>query len=190
MSNFTNRRVVTGHDATGKAIFTSDDLAPVVHTSSMRPGFAINEIWITSGSASEMNAAGDPTDRPRSLEPPSNGTIYRMVIFPPEKNYIDAIGNDQASRDKIHAAYKDMGAPGAAVEAKDPRHPFMHRTKTVDYGIVLSGEMTLILDDSETVLRPGDTVVQRATNHAWSNRGDVPCVMLFVLFYLDKGPAV
>jgi mannose-6-phosphate isomerase-like protein (cupin superfamily) len=187
-SSFKNRRVVTGHDENGKAIFVSDGPAPVVHTSPVRPGFAINEIWITSGSAAEMNAPGDPTERPRCLEPPENGTIYRLVVFPPEKDYIHKIGNDQATRDQIRAAFafKDTDSHGPAVETKAPPHPFMHKTKTVDYGIVLSGEMTLVLDDSVAVLRPGDTVVQRATNHAWSNRGDVPCVMAFVLFYLGK----
>lgn len=177
------RRVVTGHDELGKAVVVSDGLTPSVHTSPVRPGFALNEVWITSCTPAELDGGGDPTDGPRSLEPPAGGTIFRMVSFPPEKDYIDKIGRDAESRERIQAAFafREGGAARPAIEVKEPPHPFMHRSKTLDYGVVLSGEMTLVLDDSETVLRPGDVVVQRGTNHAWANRGDVPCVMAFVL---------
>jgi len=183
-TEFKNRRVVTGHDASGKGIVVSDGPAPTVHTVPLRPGFAINEIWITSGTAEEMNSSGDPTDRPRAISPPPNGTIFRIVLFPPEKNYINDVLNDPDSRAKVHASYSVMGAPGAAVDLKNQPHPFMHKTDTLDYGVVLSGEMHLVMDDTVVLLRPGDSLVQRATNHAWSNRGDVPCVIAFVLSHL------
>jgi quercetin dioxygenase-like cupin family protein len=66
-------------------------------------------------------------------------------------------------------------------EDENPPHPLMHRTDTVDYGIVLSGEIYLVLDKQETLLKAGDVVVQRGTNHAWSNRSDKPCRMAFIL---------
>ena len=63
----------------------------------------------------------------------------------------------------------------------DNRHPLMHRSETIDYGVVLSGEIVLVLDKEEVELKAGDVFVQRATNHAWSNRSNLPCRIAFVL---------
>jgi len=96
--------------------------------------------------------------------------------MPPES---EALRNfDPAAAKKIFEA---MGQVEASTFEEGGRHPLMHRTETVDYGIVLSGELTLLLDDSEVKLQAGDMVVQRGTNHAWSNRSDKPCIIAFIL---------
>ncbi len=167
------RRVVTGHDANGKSIVVSDGFAPAVRTSPERPGHCSTDIWRTEGAPAPIGNDPDPTSAvgPRQLKPPKCGTVIRVSEMPPESQ---ALRNfDPATAKKVlgqASTFKEGG-----------RHPLMHRTETVDYCIVLSGELTLILDDSEVTLQAGDMVVQRGTNHAWSNRSDKPCIIAFVL---------
>jgi len=78
-------------------------------------------------------------------------------------------------------AFAEYGASEAHDKGEKSRHAFMHRTDTVDYGICLEGEMTMVLDDSEVVMHKGDVCIQRGTNHAWANRSDKPCIMAFIL---------
>jgi mannose-6-phosphate isomerase-like protein (cupin superfamily) len=179
------RRVVTGHSKEGMAIIASDGTVPIVHYAPLRPGYSMNEVWVTRSMPAVIDQEGEPTDRPRSVEPPPNGTVCRIIEFPPEASWISNI--DAA---KAKEAYASLGSRHAVPDMENPPHPLMHRTKTVDYGIVLSGEIYLIVDDGETLLKPGDVVVQCGTNHAWANRSDKPCRMAFVLIDGDwKGPA-
>ena len=83
--------------------------------------------------------------------------------------------------EKAKAAFEAMGAGGASTFGKNQRHPFMHRTETVDYAVVLEGEIVMLLDDDEVHLKAGDVLIQRGTNHAWSNRSNKPAKMLYVL---------
>ena len=170
------RRVVTGHNADGKAIVVSDAITPVVHYAPLRPGYSMNEIWATNSAPAIIDQPGEPTERPRSIAPDRNGTVCRIIEFPPEASWIGNIDPEKAK-----AAFESLGSREAATEMEKPPHPLMHRTRTVDYGIVLAGEIYLVLDEGETLLKPGDVVVQRGTNHAWSNRSDKPCRMAFVL---------
>ncbi len=171
------RRVVTGHDRDGKAIIASDGPTPIVRYAPLRPGYSSSEVWATYSAPAVIDRAGEATDRPHSIEPPRNGTVCRVIEFGPEAAWIGGI--DAA---KAKAVFGSLGSPEAsAVGTEKPPHPLMHRTKTVDYGIVLSGEIYLVVDEGETLLRPGDVVVQCGTNHAWSNRSDKPCRMAFIL---------
>jgi mannose-6-phosphate isomerase-like protein (cupin superfamily) len=170
------RRVVTGHSKEGKAIIASDGTVPIVHYAPLRPGYSMNEVWVTRSMPAVIDQEGEPTDRPRSVEPPPNGTVCRIIEFPPEASWISNI--DAA---KAKEAYASLGSRHAVPDMKNPPHPLMHRTKTLDYGIVLSGEIYLVVDEGETLLKPGDVVVQCGTNHAWANRSDKPCRMVFVL---------
>ena len=111
-----------------------------------------------------------------SLEPPANGAVFRVIEFPPEIDWIDNI-----DREAAHASFTQFGAAHAADTSEAPPHPLMHRTETIDYAICLEGEIWLVLDDSEVLMKAGDTCVQRGTNHAWSNRTDKPCSMAFIL---------
>jgi quercetin dioxygenase-like cupin family protein len=138
------RRIVTGHDASGKSVILSDTPSP--KTTDIGTA-AFHEIWVTEATPVQIPAGEpEPTDRPIRVGPPANGVMIRFT---------------------------DM-APGA----ESP----MHRTETLDVGVVLEGETWLLLDDgSETRVGPGDAVVQRGTNHAWANRSDRNVRMVFVL---------
>ena len=138
------RRIVTGHDASGRSVVLSDGPNP----KTLDVGTAaFHEVWITDRTPAPIAATeSDPTDRPVRTPPPANGVLVRFT---------------------------EMG-PGA----ESP----MHRTETLDVGIVLEGETWLLLDDgSETRVGVGDAVVQRATNHAWANRSDRPAQMVFAM---------
>ena len=165
------RRVVTGHDARGRSVIVSDGLSPHVLTIPGRTDFGLTNLWITDGAPASNAGNADAAARPVVLEPPRSGTIFRIVEFPPDRA---PGGFDRA------AAFKAMGA-GHAMDPDASRHPGMHKTDTVDYALVLSGEIWALMDDGETMLRAGDTLVQRGTNHAWSNRSDRPCLVAFIL---------
>jgi quercetin dioxygenase-like cupin family protein len=138
------RRIVTGHDASGRSVVLSD--APTPKTLDIGTA-AFHEVWITDHMPVDIEASQpEPTDRPVRTPPPAEGVGVRFTEM----------------------------APGGASP--------MHRTETVDVGVVLEGETWLLLDDgSETLCRPGDAVVQRGTNHAWENRSDRPVRMVFVM---------
>ena len=110
------------------------------------------------------------------IHPPPHGTVFRISEIAPET---EAVRN--MDPEKAKEVVKAMGAENASTFGQNKRHPFMHRTETVDYAVVLEGEVVMLLDDEEVHLRAGDVVIQRGTNHAWSNRSDKPVKMLYVL---------
>jgi quercetin dioxygenase-like cupin family protein len=143
------RRVVTGHDARGRSVFTSD--GPVPAAGAAPSGSLFYELWATDAAPAPIDTSPtdtgptDPAAGPLSVSPAPNGTKIRINELPP-----------------------GAGSP-------------MHRTQTVDYGIVLDGEVVLVLEDSETVLRAGDVVVQRGTSHRWENRSATTARVAFIL---------
>jgi len=165
------RRVVTGHDESGRSVIASDGPSPHVMTLPGRTDFGMTNLWITDGSPARNEGNADAAARPIVLEPPAGGTIFRVVEFPPEKS-----GGPFDRR----AAFAAMGA-AHAMDPDGSRHPGMHKTATVDYAIVLSGEIHALMDRGETLLKAGDCLVQRGTNHAWSNRSEAPCLVAFIL---------
>ena len=174
MANDT-RRIVTGHNENGKAIIQHDTAAPVFLPAS-RPGVEVTNLWLTTETPAKL---ADTTDRVQgqvALTPPSHGTVFRIVEFSPEKDWIE-----QVDRQAARESFASFGVEQALDEAEKPRHPFMHKTETIDYAIVLSGECYMLLDDSEVLVTAGDVIIQRGTNHAWSNRSDRPCRIAFVL---------
>ncbi len=179
------RRIVTGHDAAGKAIVLEDGPAPAVVTNPQRPNYFSAQIWATHATPVPLAAVErDPTAQKLALAAPANGTVIRVIQFPPEDpsiHKLDAIG--------ARAIFAAIGGEKASTFKPGGPHPLMHRTETVDYGIVLEGEITLVLDDSEVIVRAGDVVVQRGTNHAWSNRSGKPCRVAFILIdgRFDRG---
>ena len=176
MSFPTIRRIVTGHDSAGKAVISSQGPLPTVAEIAAIPGTVFHEVWSTAAAPATVDNGADPTLAPLMLPPPKAGTRIRFVDIPPDTPELLAHG---AARMK--AAFAQIGDESAStVQAHSP-HPLMHRTESVDYGIVIEGELTLVLDDSEVALKPGDVVVQRGTNHAWANRSGRPCRMLFIL---------
>jgi mannose-6-phosphate isomerase-like protein (cupin superfamily) len=170
------RRVVTGHDAEGKAVITIDDDCPHYATSPVQAELRSYEVWETEGMPVPIgNGDRDPMDRPHQMQPIPNGCRIRIADIPPD--------TPELRDPKAIATYfSALGTPeaGTALQQAQP-HPLMHKTETIDYGIVIEGELTLILDDSEVTLKPGDVCVQRGTNHAWSNRTDTVTRIAFVL---------
>ncbi|MEO9528722.1 cupin domain-containing protein [Roseibium sp.] len=166
------RRVVTGHDQNGVAIVESDVIASHKLQRPSRPGVTLTNFWISDGTPAEYDGAVETCDGPFILHPPRNGSVFRVVEFLPEDPEVMATLDGKA-------AFAEMGAGDNIVE--NARHPFMHRTDSLDYAVVLTGEIYMLLDEDEVLLKAGDTVVQRGTNHAWSNRGTEPCSIVFVL---------
>lgn len=171
------RRVVTGHDADGKAIVVSDGPAPFAISNPQRPGYVSTDIWRTNATPAPIAARPDePTLGPRRQMPEKNGTVIRVNRVMPETEDIRRLTPEDSKR--IFAA---LGNEPASTFGKSGRHPLMHRTETIDYAVILSGEIYCVLDDTEVLLKAGDILVQCGTNHAWSNRSHAPCDILFVL---------
>ena len=169
-------RVVTGHDDGGKAVVAFNGPLPTVVEIQAIPGTVFHEVWSTSSTPAPVDNGPDPTLGALMLPPPKHGTRVRFVDIPPDTQQFLAHGAAD-----MKAAFSQIGDPKASTVRAHSPHPLMHRTESVDYGIVIDGEMTLVLDDSEVLLKPGSVVVQRGTNHAWANRSGRPCRMLFVL---------
>tara|TARA_R110000751_G_scaffold234229_6_gene335628 strand:- start:433 stop:969 length:537 start_codon:yes stop_codon:yes gene_type:complete len=166
------RRLVTGHDENGVAKVIRDDIADCILQRPTRPGITLTNLWQIDQSPAQMERHDDPVEGPLILHPPKNGSVFRIVQFNPEDP--DVIANIDGK-----AAFAAMGAGANVVE--NGRHPYMHRTDSIDYSIVLSGEMYMMMDEEDVLVKAGDVVIQQGTNHAWSNRGTEPCLMMFVL---------
>jgi mannose-6-phosphate isomerase-like protein (cupin superfamily) len=147
------RRVVTGHDASGKSVVLSDG-APPQHHSMRGPtvGADFHELWSDADAIPELNSVEErePNERPFTIMPPAGHLVRILDVYP----------------------LKDGG-----------KRTYMHRTRTLDYVVVIEGELVLILDDSEATLRPGDVVVQRGTDHAWENRSE--SIARAAFFHID-----
>lgn len=175
--NKTFRRIVTGHDADGKAIISSDESPQRTYMIGGPNGARFHEVWNTNQSPALINnKVGEPEQEGLVLSPPRNGTRIRVIDFPPEGDDIRNLSKEAALEH-----FKTMGGQDASSAGGVSPHPLMHRTQTVDYGIVLEGELTLILDRAETKLKAGDIVIQRGTNHAWANRTSKNCRVAFIL---------
>lgn len=167
-------RVVTGHAADGKAVVSIDGALPTITEFEAVPGMVFHEVWETSGTPAPVGNGGDPTIGAVMHQAPKNGTRIRFVDMPPDETYLA-----EASV-RVKNLFDEVNHPeGLTVKAGSP-HPMMHRTESIDYGIVIEGEVTLVLDDSEVDLKVGSVVVQRGTNHAWANRSGKPCRVLFI----------
>jgi len=158
------RRVVTGH-RDGRAVVLFDSAAP---NQKLREasGVVSTLLWVTDETPANVSGSTDRASREIGVPPPLRGSIFRVVDFPPESG--------TRSRD---AVLKEMGV----ADHGGARHPGMHRTRSVDYAVVLEGEIDMLLDASEVHLKAGDVLVQQGTNHAWVNRGTAPCRIAFVL---------
>ena len=170
------RRIVTGHDVQGKSVITID--GPQARSLGEEAG-GLYELWNTDGN--EINTL-DEIDRADSevlLSPPNGGTQFRyfQINHTPEGVPADLIEEATAQ------AFEKMGAAHHRVDTT--RHPAMHKTKTIDYIILLKGDVTLLLDNEEVDLKPFDVVVQRGTNHAWVNNGNEPALFIAVLIDSD-----
>jgi naringenin degradation protein FdeH len=165
------RRVVTGHDANGKAIVLMDGAAP--NQKLRNAGIVSTLMWATDETPADISGAKDRADREMGVPPPPAGSVLRVVDFPP-------VTADATAKLDQAALHREMGLSGHATGA-GTRHPFTHRTRSIDYAIVLEGEIDMLLDDSEVHLKAGDILVQQGTNHAWVNNSKANCRIAFVL---------
>jgi hypothetical protein len=152
------RRLVTGHNENGESVFLSVGEPPQFHTR-RGPGVEFFEFWRTTATPVPLSEreSREPNERlPLRIPPDPDGTIIRIL--------------------DIHPGHVQYMPPRA-----DGRHRGMHRTETLDYGIMIEGELWLLLDNTEQQIRPGDVVIQRGTDHAWENRSDETARIAFVL---------
>ena len=171
------RRVVTTHDETGKAVVLFDGIAPNTKVRKIG-GFVSTLLWVTDSAPARLSGQRDRADVNIGVAPPPNGAVFRIVDFPPITGDLANVDHEQL--------IKDLGATHKGQAGQAPRHPFMHRTKSVDFAVVLEGEIEMLLDDSEVHLEAGEVVVQQGTNHAWVNRGTETCRIAFVLIDAEE----
>ncbi|MEP7311660.1 MAG: cupin domain-containing protein [Pseudomonadota bacterium] len=159
------RRVVTGLDENSHAVVLFDGRIPLTGDNPSA------NFWITDSYPPSLSK-DDSANRPIGVSPPINGTKFRIVEFMP----LDAAAEAKLPPDMIMKGVSPVPAKGIPV-----KHPMMHRTRSLDYAVILKGEIDMILDDMSVHLKEGDMIVQQATNHGWVNRGTKPCRILFVL---------
>jgi Cupin domain len=163
------RRIVTGHDAEGKSIVAIDGLAT-----------EFGAYWQTGGAPADNRSTGDAGQLVNALEPPPSGSIFRFATIAPEDPKLTREEREVATAKMFARIHAEHCRPDTT------RDPGMHKTKTVDYVILLSGEVSLMLDRGEVKLKPFDVVVQRGTNHAWINKGKEPAIIAAVLIDAEK----
>ena len=165
------RRVVTGQDGRGRSIIARDGPAPSVLEIAAMPGLVLSDLWETASAPADNRDPRDAAERPVHLEPAPQGTIFRIVDFPPDTAW-------RGTADKKQA-FAQIAAAHTTDDTSDDA--MMHKTASVDYAIVIEGEIWAVMDDGETRLRAGDVLVQRGTNHSWSVRTQTPARVAFIL---------
>ena len=170
------RRIVTGHDEEGKSIISID--GPPARSIGEEVG-GLFELWNTDGNSIDTLDSLDRADQDIILSPPEGGTKFRyfQINSTPEGIPMEVMQEIAAD------AFEKIGAAHHRIDTS--RHPAMHKTETIDYIILLKGDVTLILDKEEVTLEPFDVVVQRGTNHAWVNNGTEPALLIAVLIDSD-----
>ena len=164
------RRIVTGVNKAGLSHFVSDEPTPNNFMADYAPSF-VQIVWATGDSAAEGEDPAAPGQKFGFHSP--NGSILRIVDFPPDTMY-----NTEALTDFLDA--------NEVRDVTEPRHFWFHKTESLDYAICLEGEIYAMMDDGETVMHAGDVLIQRATNHSWSNRSNKYCRMAFILLDLNQ----
>ena len=173
------RRVVTGHNAQGKSIFIMDGPSPGTRNAGAA-GVTSTDLWKTFATPASNKGNAEGLDGDFRLPPPKSGSVFRVVAYPPDAQRF-------AAMEKADPKAEEASGMAHARDRNNPRHRGFHKTATIDYAIVLSGEIVAMMDEGETVLKAGDVLVQRGTNHAWSNRTNETTYIAFIL--IDAEPA-
>ena len=164
------RRVVAIDREAGKSSLVGDTASPDVRTDPARPGFALHRMWVVDSCPAKI--VFETLHLPHVLIPPAKGSVLNVFTFPPDSDWKGKIGQRE-----VQAYFQSVGAPGASTYSADAPHPYMQKTRTLDLCIVLEGEIVLVLDTQEVVVKQGEFVVNRGSNHAWSNRSGKPAVV-------------
>ena len=177
------RRIITGHNENGKSIVIEDTTSPHVLENPTQEGRGLTDLWRTFSAPAEIKSQTDAADTLVTLLPPPNGSVFRFFQIRPRAWDADLSDEERYRRDSENFA--KMGASSAHDQKSD--QVGMHKTNTVDYIILLSGKVTMILDYGEVNMEPFDVVIQRGTNHAWANYTDEPAILAGIL--IDAAPA-
>jgi len=164
------RRIVAIDREAGKSSLVGDTASPDVRTDPARPGFALQRMWVVDGFPAKI--VYETLHLPNVLVPPARGSVLNVVTFPP-----DAGWNGKVGEREVRAYFQAMAAPTASRYSPQAPHPYMQKTRTLDFCIVLEGEIVLVLDAQDVPLKAGEFVVQRGTAHAWSNRSSKPAIV-------------
>jgi len=164
------RRIVTIDREPGQSSLVADGPAPDVRTDPARPGYACARLWVTDGTPAKI--VYESLHLPNVLVPPAGGSVLNVLTFPPDDAWKGKVGAAE-----VQAFFRAVGSPSASTYSPLAPHPYMQKTRTLDFCIVLEGEIVLILDTQEVSLKAGEIVVQRGTHHAWSNRSTRPAVV-------------
>jgi len=165
------RRIVVRDNAEGtRSGALCDAPSPDVHLDPARPGFAATRLWVADQTPARVQ--NETLNLPHTIEPPKAGSLCRYLQIPPDAAWKGKVGSKQ-----VHAYFVSMGSPGASTYSSNAPHPYMQKTRSLDFALIIEGEVTLVLDLEEVHLSVGDTVVLRGSNHAWSNRSSKPCLI-------------
>lgn len=165
------RRIVVRDNAEGtRSGALCDAPSPDVRLDPARPGFAATRLWVTSRTPALVE--NETLHKPHTIEPPRAGSLCRYLQIPPDDAWKGKVGSKE-----VAAYFVAMGSPGASTYSGRAPHPYMQKTRSLDFALILEGEVTLVLDLEEVQLSAGDTVVLRGSNHAWSNRSGKPCLI-------------
>lgn len=165
------RRIVTIDREPGKSSLVYDGPTPDVRVDPARPGYSSARMWVTDSAPAKIVL--ETLHLPHTIEPPPNGSVLRVVTIPPDDAWKGKVGTAE-----VKAFFAAMGSPGASTYSPQAPHPYMQKTRSLDFAIVMQGEIVLVLDTQEVTLKTGDFVIQRGTNHAWSNRSGKPAVVV------------
>jgi quercetin dioxygenase-like cupin family protein len=166
-----NRRIVTiDRPSDGRSVIVSDGPCPDVLLDPARPGFASQRMWITECCPARL--VYETLHLPRTMTPGNGGTVLRVDILPPDSTW-----TGKARVEDAQSFFTAMGSPEASAWHDGARHPYVQKTATFDYCVLLEGELVLLLDDGETTLRAGDIALLKGVRHAWSNRGNTRAVV-------------
>jgi quercetin dioxygenase-like cupin family protein len=167
------RRIVTALDNDGRSFFAEDGTSPAIYTVPERPGYCVQNLWQTSEERPYIMEP-DTVAAVRGTAPPPHGTVMRTIDIPPEAK--DPEERRRLAEATFRAIFSDLSRPPA-----QSIHPAYHTTDSIDYAIVLEGEIYALMDGGETLMRAGDVLIQRGTPHAWANRSERICRVLFIL---------
>jgi hypothetical protein len=164
------RRIVAGDLVAGKSSLILDAPSPDVRVDPARPGFAIQRMWVCDSFPAKL--VFETLHLPNVLVPPKGGSVMNVFTFPPDSTWQGKVGSRE-----VQAYFQSMGAASASTYSPQGRHPYMQKMRTLDLCMVTEGEITLVLDTAEVVLKQGEIAIVRGSNHAWSNRSGKPAVV-------------
>jgi uncharacterized cupin superfamily protein len=164
------RRIVVTDREPWKSSVVSDGPSPDVRLDPARPGFALQRMWVTDGTPSKI--ALESLHLPNVLIPPRNGSVLNVVTLPPDETWKGKVGAKE-----VKAWYESVGAAEASTYSEKALHPYMQKTRTMDFVIVQEGEAVLVLDTQEVPVKKGEFIIVRGQNHAWANRSSKPVTL-------------